>query len=193
MIRSLSAGALACAVVLGQAGQATAQRSNQPSPPPAPPAAASPAPPQQTAATYEDWIVRCETRQGPPVKKACEMVQFTQLKGQAGVLTQIGIAHPVKGQPISVVIQVPISVWLPTGVKLVTHDKDEGTLATFKWCVPAACFGTAEVKDDTIRKWRAVAPGEGPKLLFKDTSQRDVALPVSFKGFGIAYDALMKE
>ena len=29
--------------------------------------------------------------------------------------------------------------------------------------------------------------------MFKDANQRDVALPVSFKGFGIAYDALTKE
>ena len=78
---------VACALLVGPAGSVAAQ--------PAAPA------PQQTAATYEDWIVRCETQPGPPPQKACEMVQFTQLKGQAGVLTQIAIGHPVKGQPIS--------------------------------------------------------------------------------------------
>ena len=29
--------------------------------------------PQQTTATYEDWIVRCETLAGPPPKRTCEM------------------------------------------------------------------------------------------------------------------------
>ena len=37
--------------------------------------------PQQTTATYEDWIVRCETLSGPPVRKSCEMVQYTQAQG----------------------------------------------------------------------------------------------------------------
>ena len=89
------------------------------------------------------------------------MVQFTQLKGQAGVLTQIGIAKPVKGQPVRVAIQVPTSVWLPTGVRLQTSDKDEGILAVFKYCVATACFGLIDVKDDVIRKWRAASePGK---------------------------------
>ena len=122
------------ACVLLAAGPAAAQQA----PPPAGPPAVSP---QQTSATYDDWIVRCESRPGPPVQKACEMVQFTQLKGQAGVLTQIGIGKPVKGQPVRVAIQVPTSVWLPTGVRLQTSDKDEGILAAFKYCVATACFG----------------------------------------------------
>jgi invasion protein IalB len=119
------------------------------------------------------------------------MVQFTQLKGQQGVLTQIAIAHPVKGQPIRIVIQVPISMWLPTGVKLALNDKDPGIHAEFKWCVPAACFAIVEVKDDVLKKWRTA--GEPGKLLFKDGNQRDIALPMSFKGFATAYDALAKE
>jgi invasion protein IalB len=172
------------ACVLFAAGPAAAQQTAPPASPPTPS-------PQQTSATYDDWIVRCESRPGPPVQKACEMVQFTQLKGQAGVLTQIGIGKPVKGQPVRVAIQVPTSVWLPTGVRLQTSDKDEGILAAFKSCVATACFGLSDVKDDVIRKWRAAS--EPGKLVFKDANQRDIALPVSFKGFVTAYDALLKE
>jgi invasion protein IalB len=178
---------LGCALFLVSTGTAGAQQSPFPPIPGAPAAAA----PQQTAATYEDWIVRCETRQGPPVQKACEMVQFTQLKGHEGVLTQIAIAQPAKGQPHRVAIQVPISMWLPTGAKLALNDKDEGILAEFKWCVPTSCFAITEVKDDVIKKWRTAS--EAGKLMFKDGGQRDIALPVSFKGFGTAYDALAKQ
>jgi invasion protein IalB len=183
---------VACVVLVGEPGHALAHQRPTPSTPPPPaPAAPQATPPQQTSATYDDWIVRCETRPGPPVQKACEMVQFTQLKGQGGVLTQIAIGQPVKGQPIRVAIQVPISMWLPTGVKLAMTDKDQGILAEFKWCVPTACFGIIEVKDDVIKKWRATS--EPGKLMFKDGNQRDIALPVSWKGFGTAYDALAKE
>src|SRR6185436_2838549 len=34
--------------------------------------------PQQTTATYEDWLLRCETKPGPPPQTVCEIVQFTQ-------------------------------------------------------------------------------------------------------------------
>ena len=179
MIRDMwqSSRIVACALLLGGAGSVAAQ-----------PAAPTP---QQTTATYDDWIVRCETLPGPPPQKTCEMVQFTQVKGQPGVLTQIAIGRPVKGQPIKLVIQVPISVWLPAGVKLVPGAKDAGVTATFKRCVPTACFADVGVRDDTIRKFRSTT--EAGKLQFKDANQKDVALPVSFKGFGPAYDALLKE
>jgi invasion protein IalB len=147
--------------------------------------------PQQTTATYEDWIVRCETLQGPPVQKTCEMVQYTQVKGQQGVLTQVAIGRPLKGQPVKMVVQVPVGVWLPTGVTLTTGSKDPGISATFKRCATAGCFADTDVRDDTIRKLRALT--DQGHIDFKDGAQKDVSLPVSFKGFGAAYDALSKE
>ncbi|MBN8936471.1 MAG: invasion associated locus B family protein [Rhizobiales bacterium] len=152
---------------------------------------ASPPSPQQTTASFDDWIVRCETRAGPPQRKICEMVQFTQTKGQQGVLSEVAIGWPVKNQPIKMVIQVPIGIWLPTGIKLVAGAGDPGVVATFKRCIPQSCLADAEIKDDTIRRLRAGSTGG--KLEFKDGNQKDVSLPVSFKGFGAAYDALLKE
>ena len=176
---------------IGQVGIAAAQA-------PAPPAAATPgAPsaPQQTTATYEDWIVRCETHAGPPPQKFCEMVQFTQVKGgqggQGGIVSQIAIGRPVKGQPVKLVIQLPIGVWLPTGIKLMASAKDAGLLTTFKRCLPQACFTDAEINADMIRKFRTTT--EAGQIQFKDGNQKDASLPVSFKGFGTAYDALQKE
>src|ERR1043165_1787435 len=94
--------------------------------------------PQQTTATYEDWVGRCETAAGPQPKKSCEMVQSTQMQGQ-GVVSQIAVGHPVNGQPVKIVVQLPTGVWLPTGVKLVTGKSDPGLTATFKRCL-TGCF-----------------------------------------------------
>lgn len=183
---------LACLELISQAGIAAAQA---PAPPawPAPGAAApaTPSAPQQTTATYEDWIVRCETHAGPPRQKFCEMVQFTQVKGGQGVVSQIAIGRPVKGQPIKLVIQLPIGVWLPTGIKLMAGAKDAGLPTTFKRCLPQACFTDAEINADMIKKFRTTT--EAGQIQFKDGNQKDVSLPVSFKGFGTAYDALQKE
>jgi len=144
--------------------------------------------PQQTTATFEDWVLRCI---GTLPQKACEVVQFTQVQGQAGVLTQIAIGSPSKSEPLKLVVQVPIDAWLPAGVKLQVNDKDPGVIATFKRCLASACFADVEIKDDTIKKFRS-ATGPG-KLVFKNVAQKELSLPMSFKGFGAAFDAMQKE
>jgi invasion protein IalB len=134
--------------------------------------------------------VRCEIKTTPP-EKACEMVQSTQAQGQANPISQIAIGKPLKAAPVKAIIQVPINVWLPAGVKLTSEDKDPGISVVYARCVPAACFAEFDLKDDTIKKFRALT-GNG-KLQIKDAAQQDVAIPVSFKGFAQAYDAMMKD
>ena len=147
--------------------------------------------PQQTTATYEDWLLRCETKPGPPPQTVCEIVQFTQRQGQQGPLMKIVIGKPVKGQPVKLLIQTPTNSWLPTGVRLRAGEKDTGVVGEFKWCFATGCIAQIDAKDDTIRKFRTTAVAG--QLQLKDASQRDLSFPVSFKGFGAAYDALSKE
>ena len=47
-----------------------------------------------------------------------------------------------------------------------------------------------DLKDDLVKKFRGL--DESGKLQFKDGAQQDIAIPVSFKGFGQAYDAMQK-
>lgn len=155
------------------------------------PAAQNGQQPQQTTATYEDWIVRCETAQGPPVRKSCEMVQYTQAKGGQGVISQVAIGRASKTDPFKLVVQLPIGIWLPSGVKVVSDAKDPGLLTTFKRCVPQACFADIDITDATLRRYRTTV--DQGSLIFKDGNQKDASLPVSFKGFGTALDALGKE
>ena len=63
--------------------------------------------------------------------------------------------------------------------------------APFARCVPSGCFADFEVKDDTLKKFRAGSGGG--KLSFADAGGHEVAVPLSFKGFVQAYDALLKE
>ena len=147
--------------------------------------------PQQTTATYEDWIVRCETLSGPPVRKSCEMVQYTQAKGGQGVISQVAIGRVTKTDPVKLVVQLPLGIWLPSGVKLVADAKDPGLVATFKRCLPQACIADVDVGPEALRRYRTVT--ERGQIVFKDGNQKDATLPVSFKGFGTAFDALTKE
>lgn len=143
--------------------------------------------PQSTTATYQDWVVRCVVR---TTGKLCEMTQSTQIKGRAQPLTQIAIGRQSKNGPVKIVFLVPVNVWLPSGIKLVTENKKTAVNAGFNRCVPQGCFAASALGDDTIKKLRGQK--NNGTLQFKNAQQRAVGIPVSFKGFGAAYDAIGK-
>jgi len=147
--------------------------------------------PQRTTATYEDWTVRCEMRGTPPVK-FCEMVQAVTAPGQSNPVTQIAIGRASPKDAVKMVFQLPVNVWIATGVKFNYDPRVPPLAAPLRWCAPAGCFADLELKDDMVKRLRALTTVQG-RFEFKDAGQRDVAIPVSFKGFGLAFDALTKE
>jgi invasion protein IalB len=188
---------LACGSAWAQAqpprGQApTAQAPAQPPAAPAAPAQppGTPTVPQRTTATYEDWTVRCETRGTPPVKQ-CEMVQAVTAQGQANPVTQVAVGRAAPKDPVRMVFQLPVNVWIPAGVRFVFDTKVQPLAAGFKWCAPAGCFADIDLNNDLVKRIRAQTVRG--RFDFKDAAQRDVTIPVSFKGFGQAFDALLKE
>jgi invasion protein IalB len=142
--------------------------------------------PQLTTATYDDWTVRCEAHDAV---KTCEMEQTSQVQGQP--VSQIAIGRPSKTAPLRIVFQVPINVWLPAGVTFTLDDKDPGVSATFKRCVGNGCFADTDLPSALANRLHAQT--QNGKLLFKDAAQRPVTIPVSFKGFAAAYDAMARE
>jgi invasion protein IalB len=209
-----TAAGLASLVVLASVGTAAAQ---QPAPKPAPPkpaaqhqAPAAPAPtpqaqaappaapaavdqnPQRTTASYGDWVVRCESVAGPPPQKNCDMEQLAQVQGQANPISRVAIPLPAKGEAPKLFVQLPINVSFMAPLKITAGEKDAGITAPFRRCVPAGCFVEIELKDDLQKKFRAAATEPG-KILFKDAADRDVAIPLSFKGFAQAFEALLKQ
>jgi len=146
---------------------------------------------ERTSATYEDWVLECETQPGPPVHKTCDIAQVTQMQGRNIPLSRIAVAHPEKGQPVKLTAQVPVNIQLAAAARIQVNDADPGVTAPFNTCVPAGCFVEFDLKDDAIKKLRAAA-GAG-KLTYKTENGQGLAIPVSFKGFGRALDALAKE
>lgn len=159
---------------------------------PAPPPNQAPAggAPTRTTATYEDWTVRCETPPGA-AQKTCEVFQAQQQQGQTGPVSQIAIGRAGKSGPHKLVAQIPVNVWLATAPRLVLDDKQAPIALGFKRCVPGGCFADADIPDDLLRRLKGRA--EPGRLEYKDAIQRDVGIPVSFKGFSQAIDALAKQ
>jgi invasion protein IalB len=149
--------------------------------------------PQRTTATYEDWIVQCQTQTGPPSRKLCEMTQITQVEaqGKSQPVSRVILPRPAKDQPSTLVVQVPVNVTFSINVRVQSSDGDQGLVAPFARCVPDGCFADFEIKDEALKKFRS-ASATG-KLSFADAGGRGLSVPLSFKGFGNAYDALMKE
>lgn len=150
--------------------------------------------PTRTTATYDDWTVRCETPPATPpatAQKICEIFQTQQLQGQAAPAWQVAIGRAAKADPLRLVVQMPVNVWLAAAPRLALDDKQPPLALAHKRCMPAGCFADAELGDDMLRRLRArTEPG---RIEYKDAIQRDVAVPLSFKGFAAALDALAKQ
>jgi invasion protein IalB len=200
---------LAGALMLAMAGSAA---SAQQQPPPRMPAAVHPsqqphkpataqpsqqaqaAPseaPQRTTASYEDWVMQCETQVGSPPQKMCQIIQQTLVQGKNAPFSLVIIPHPVKGQPVKLIVEVPVNVSFAGNVYIRTDDSDSGIAAPFARCLPAGCFAEFDLKDDVLKKYRSTS--SVGKLSFADAGGHEVAVPLSLKGFAQAYDALLKE
>jgi invasion protein IalB len=161
----------------------------QPPPAPAQQPAGVPQEPQSTTATYGDWLVRCVTQPGPPPQKNCDMEQVAQNSGGQPI-SRVGIPMPAKGQPPRLIILLPNNVSIAGGVK-VEVAKDRALALPFRRCVPAGCIADTDLKDEELKHFRAeTEPG---KILYRDAGDRDVVIPISFKGFAQAFDALLKQ
>lgn len=164
-----------------------------PTPPAAPAQPTLSTAPQRTTATYDDWIVQCETQAGPPSRKVCGMAQLTQLQveGKTQPFSRVVVPQRPKDQPSVLIVQLPVNVSFATNVQVQTSDGDPGLAAPFARCVPDGCFADFTVREDTLGKFRSA--GATGKLSFADASGRPLSVPLSFNGFGKAFDALMKE
>jgi invasion protein IalB len=175
----LSAG-LSASALAASSGQCVAQA--QPAPGEAP---------QRTTATYGDWVVQCETAAKPPAQKICDMAQTTQVQGRDAPFSRVAVARPVRGQPVKLVAQLPVNVSLASNVRIRTADADPGITAPFARCIPNGCFAEFDLREDVLKRFLA-ASGMG-KLSFAEAAGREINVPLSFKGFNQAFEALSRD
>jgi invasion protein IalB len=119
------------------------------------------------------------------------MAQVTQAQGSNTPFSRIAIGQPAKGQGIKLVVQLPVNVSFATDVRVQIGDADAGIAAPFARCIPGGCFADFDIKDDVLKKFRGNS-GNG-KLTFADSTGHEIAVPVSFNGFGQAFDAMVRE
>ena len=159
------------------------------------PAPAAPAPvgpdPSVTTATFGDWTARCDKGGGDKAPRVCEAVQSVQPPNQQAFVAQIAIGRAGTIDPLKLVVALPVSVWFPSSVKILDNDKDTtGIDLPWRRCIAAGCVAENPAIDDALRRWRGQT-GLG-HILYKDGLNRDVVVPISFRGLAQALDALGK-
>ena len=196
------AGCLAAALTVSFATMAGAQQPQRPAPAahaasPVRPPAATPGneprtnAPQRTTATYGDWVVQCLENNSSPSERVCDMAQVTQLQAKNLPFSRVAVARPEKGQPVKLIVQVPVNASFSTQVHIQTSDQDPGVVAPFANCNPNGCFAEFDLKEDLLKKLRE-ATGAG-KFSFADAGGHVVTVPLSFNGFAPAFEALTKQ
>ena len=153
----------------------------------APPAASAPQSSTSTA-TFDDWLVRCETR--PPGPKVCEAAQAIAARGanqQQSVIAEVVFGRIGKTDPMKLIVQLPPGVWLPSGASFTVGDGPAVALI-FTRCTQA-CVAEAELKPEFVQTLRGWTKTDPARLEFEDGAQRKVALNVSLKGLPAALAA----
>lgn len=171
------------------------QRSGAPAPPPAVAPLANPSGPDQTTATFADWILRCI---GALQQRVCEIVQTVNVdilnaqgQSQRQPVLQVALGRVGPGAPLRLMVVLPNNVDLLAPVKL---EGDPGqTLVILPWqrCLPVGCFAGLDVNETVLSQLRTRA--DAGRVALKDGSARETVIAVSFRGFTQALEALARE
>lgn len=203
----VAAAILGCGLLA--AGTAMAQqRPAPPAPPPAPPAAPpaqAPAAdqggaggPERTSALFGDWAVQCVARPaGQGEGKICEMSQTLQDQQRQQVVAVLAVGRVARDQPVKFVARVPVNVQVSNPGRLVldgpANAANEPLTLSFRSCSPLGCFAEVELNDATLRRLRARPAEQGGRVTWREANGAEAAIPISFRGFSAAFDALVRE
>jgi invasion protein IalB len=152
------------------------------------PAAAAGPQASTSTATFDDWVVRCETR--PPAPKVCEAAQTIAARGpnqQQSVIAEVVFGRVGKSDPMKLIVQLPPGVWLPGGASF-TIGEGTNVALVYTRCTQA-CIAEAELKPEFIQTLRGWTKTDPARLEFDDGAQHKVALNVSLKGLPAALAA----
>ncbi len=153
--------------------------------------AAVPSTPERTTASFGDWVLRCEGA-GAPAQRVCEVAQVITLQGQTSPTAQVALGRQAPNESKRLTIVLPPNIAITTKPQAAIAKAGATPIElTWQRCTPGACFASAPMSDDAIGVFSAqTEPG---RIVFKDAADREVALPLSFRGLSQALAALAKE
>lgn len=128
------------------------------------------------------WATQCNAtvRDG---EISCFMEQKIALRESGQLVVAITIQVPPETRVPSVVIQVPLGVFLPGGV---IAQVDDGLAQTYeiKTCDQAGCYAGDPLSSALLT---AMETGETLNIKFQNFSQEEIVIPVPLTGFLDSY------
>jgi invasion protein IalB len=163
-----------------------APKTSTSSPPPVP------SMPERTTASFGDWVMRCEGTTITPAHRVCEVAQAMTVQGQTAPVAQVAIGKQAPNEPKRLTVVLPTNIAFAAKPQ-VAIAKAGSVPIDLAWqrCVPGGCFASASITDEALATLGAQT--EQGRLIFKDAADRDIALPLSFRGLTQALAALAKE
>ena len=162
-----------------------------------PPKAGTPSQPAQTpdhtTATFGDWTLRCDRRLDlTPPQRVCELGLVIQKQGEAGAQAQIALGRVARGETLRITAVLPPNVALKANPKVVVEGQEPpSTELSWTRCIAGGCFADAAVSPALLNSLRTRT--EPARLDYRDGTDRDMTLPISFKGVSPALEALARE
>jgi invasion protein IalB len=168
----------------------------QPAAPPA--ASANGDAPERTSAQFGDWTVQCVVLpQGN--RRACEMAQPVQDQQRQQTVAIVALGRPGPGQPMKLAARVPVNVTVTQPARLMldgpANAANEPLSLPFARCTvaPVGCFAELNVPDAALRRLRSRPADQAGRVVWRDAVGNEASIPVSFRGFAPAYEALLRE
>ncbi len=114
------------------------------------------------------------------------------VQGQSAPIAQIAFGRTGRGEPVRVTVILPVSIAIPVVPRLLAEKDDKAPLQMpWQRCLPAGCIAGGPISDDQLK--RLAARTEAGGIGFREASERDVVLPLSFRGLAQALAAYAKE
>ncbi|WP_158085589.1 invasion associated locus B family protein [Henriciella aquimarina] len=150
--------------------------------------AASPAAGEKTV--YDAWISQC-SKPGDP--HSCRVYSPVTVKADNGenVLTSVISTRLVKGQDtLQVSVQLPNTVWLPTGVTLSGEEGEPLEPLPFVVCGPQSCEAGRVL---SAEERNLVEQEDALTAKYRLQTDQDVQLKFSMQGFNEAWQGVLAQ
>ena len=147
---------------------------------------------------FADWAVHCVSRPANAGGgRICEMSQTVQDQQRQQPVAVVALGRVARDQPLKLVARVPVNVLVTQPARLVLEGAagpaNEPLTLAFRTCSPLGCFADIDLSDAVLRRLRSRAPDQGGRVIWREATGAEAAIPVSFRGFSAAFDALQRE
>lgn len=143
--------------------------------------APSPAP----QASAPGWGARCEsTGRGEPL--TCQASESAVLTQTGQILVEVGIRVPQDTRTPVALVQIPVGVFLPSGLQLQIDDGTKLDLP-LQTCEQRGCFAGTPLTPKILNEMRG---GKSLKVRFDNLNKQRLTVTLPLNGFGPAYEKI---